>query len=114
MKIISERGKAENIYKSYQKQGKNAKSGTSKKTAGTMENSTIKSEVASKKKVKEDDDDSGGGDSRKEELGHEMTPSRKRMDVQVTAKPSYGPIQEMPTVQVSIDDAIGTFRCVHH
>jgi hypothetical protein len=35
----------------------------------------------------------------------------------VQVKSSYGPIQEMPTVQerkleISIDDAIGTLRCV--
>jgi hypothetical protein len=129
MKRISERGKAENIYKSYQKQEKpltltkaKAKTGTSKKTAGTMtmENNTGKSKAAPKKKAKEDDDsedDGGGGDIKEENQGHEMTPVRKRMDVQVIAKSSYGPIQEMPTVperqlEMSIDDAIGTLRTV--
>ena len=131
MKRISERGKAENIYKSYQKQEKpltltkgKAKSATSKNIAGTMENSTSKKKTSSKKKAKEDEDsedDGGGGDgdvdTKEEEQGHEMAPIRKRMDVQVTAKSSYGPIQEMPNVQerqleISIDDAIGTLRTV--
>jgi hypothetical protein len=129
MKRISDRGKAENIYKSYQKQEKQpllsanakTKSGTSKKTAMTMENNTSKSKAAPKKKVKEHDDtssedDDGDAENKEQEQGHEMTPVRKRMDA-VQVKSSYGPIQEMPTVQerkleISIDDAIGTLRCV--
>jgi hypothetical protein len=123
MKIISQRGKAD-IYKSYQKQEKlltltkskkNEKSGTSKNTAGNTE-----TKVAPKKKAKEHDDsedDSEGVESKEEEQGHKMTPVLKRFNVQVTAKPSYAPIQEMPTAQerkleISIDDAIGTLRCV--
>jgi hypothetical protein len=122
MKRTTERGKAENIYKSYQKQEKPARSGTSKKIAGTMtmESSTSKSKAVPKK-AKEDDDsgeDDGDEDPKEEGQGHEMTPVRKRMDVQVV-KSSYGPIQEMPTVQerqleLSIDDAIGTLRTVLH
>jgi hypothetical protein len=117
MKIISERGKAENIYKSYQKEekpltltneNKSAKSGNSKKTARTTEKDTSKSKAAPNMANKDE-----------QEQGHEMTPSQKRVDVEVAAKPSYGPIQEMPTVQeriveISIDDAIGKSRCVHH
>jgi hypothetical protein len=126
MKRTSERGKAENIYKSYQKQEKpqtltkaKAKSGTSKKIVGTMtmESNTSKSKAVPKK-AKEDDDsgEDEGEDNKEQEQGHEMTPVRKRMDVQV-AKSSYDPIQEMPTVQerelkISIDDAIGTLRTV--
>jgi hypothetical protein len=129
MKRTSERGKAENIYKSYQKQEKpqtltkaKAKSGTSKKIAGTMtmESSSTSKSKAVPKKAKEDDDsgEDEGGDPKEQEQGHEMTPVRKRMDVQVgTAKSSYDPIQEMPTVQerqlkITIDDAIGTLRTV--
>jgi hypothetical protein len=109
MKIISERGKAENIYKSYQKQekplNKSAKSGNCNKTARTTEKDTSMSKTAPNKAKKDE-----------QEKGHKMTPSQKRVDVQVTAKPSYGPIQEMPTVQerhleISIDDAIGKSRC---
>jgi hypothetical protein len=127
MKRTSERGKAENIYKSYQKQEKpqtltkaKAKSGTSKKIAGTMtmESSSTSKSKAVPKKAKEDDDsgEDEGEDPKEQEQGHEMTPVRKRMDVQV-AKSSYDPIQEMPTVQerqlkISIDDAIGTLRIV--
>jgi hypothetical protein len=120
MKRISDRG----IYKSYQKQEKqpllstNAKTksgSTSKKTAMTMENN----KAAPKKKVKEHDDTSsededGDVENKEQEQGHEMTPVRKRMDA-VQAKSTYGPVQEMPTVQerkleISIDDAIGTLR----
>lgn len=118
MKRTTERGKADNIYKSYQKQEKpvvKAKSGTSK----TMESNISKSKNVPKK-AKEDDDSEDDGDDeliKSEELGHEMTAVRKRMDVQqMTGKASYGtPIKEMPTVQerqveISIDDAIGTLR----
>jgi hypothetical protein len=83
MNTISERGNAENVFKSYQKQenqltlskSKKEKIGISKKAARTTANNTSKNS-------KED-----------------------------------GPIQEMPTVQerkleISIDDAIGTLRCV--
>lgn len=116
MKRTTERGKAENIYKSYQKQEKPVKSGTSKKIAGTM---TMESKSKAVPKKAKEDDDSGeddGDNPKEQEQGHEMTPVRKRMDVQV-AKPSYDPIQEMPTVQerqleMSIDDAIGTLRTV--
>lgn len=127
MKIISVRGKAENIYNSYQKQeraitltneNKSVKSNNSKKTAGTTENNTSKSKAAPKQKAKEDDDsedDGEGGDSREEELGNEMPPSLTRMDVQVIPKSSYAPIQELTTahqrlLEISIDDAIGTLR----
>jgi hypothetical protein len=131
MKRISERAKAENIYKSYQKQEKplpstkskaKAQSGTSKKIAGTMESNASKKKPSQKKKAKEDEDsedDGGGVATKEEEQGHEMAPIRKRMDVQVTAKSSYGPIQEMPMpnvqerlLELSIDDAIGTLRTV--
>ena len=120
MKRSTERGKAENIYKSYQKQEKPAKSGTSKKIAGTMtmESNASKSKVVPKK-AKEDDDsgeDDDDDNPKEQEQGHEMTAVRKRMDVQV-AKSSYDPIQEMPTVQerqleLSIDDAIGALITV--
>jgi hypothetical protein len=123
-KIISERGTAETIYNSYQKQetaitltneNKSGKSGNSKKTA---EKNTRKSKAAPKEKAKEDDgsEDYGvGGDSGEEMLGHEMPPSRKHMDVQVLSKSSYAPIQELTTahqrlLEISIDDAIGTLR----
>jgi hypothetical protein len=127
MKIISERGKAENIYNSYQKQekvialtneNKSVKSGNSKKTTGTTENNTIKSKAAPKQKAKEvDDSEDGGeeGDSGEVELGHAMPPPRTRMDVQVTSTYLYAPIQELTTAHqrlllISIDDAIGTLR----
>jgi hypothetical protein len=65
--------------------------------------------------VQEHQDKDGDVENKEQEQGHEMTPVRKHMDVQV--KSSYGPIQEMPPVwdrnlEISIDDAIGTFRCV--
>jgi hypothetical protein len=111
MKRTIERGKAENIYKSYQKQEKPHTLAKAK----TMESKAVP------RKAKEDDDsgeDDGGNDPKEQEQGHEMTQVRKRMDVQVVAaKSSYDPIQEMPTVQerkieISIDDAIGTLRIV--
>jgi hypothetical protein len=111
MKRTTERGKAENIYKSYQKQEKPAKSGTSKTMS--MESNAGKSKAVPKKA--KDDDDSGEDDGEdpkeQQEQGHEMTAYRK----QVIAKSTYDPIQEMPTVQerkleLSIDDAIGTSR----
>jgi hypothetical protein len=124
MKVIGERGNAENIYNSYQKQEnaitltnehKSVKSGNSKKTAGTTENNTSKSKAAPKQRAKEDDDsedDGEGGDSGEEELGHEMPPPR---EVHVISKSSYAPIQELTTahqrvLEISIDDAIGTLR----
>jgi hypothetical protein len=114
MKRTTERGKAENIYKSYQKQEKPAKSGT------MTESNTSKSKAVPRK-AKEDDDsgEDDGEDPKDQQQGHEMTPVRKRMDVQVIAKSSYGPIQEMPTVQerkleLSIDDAIGTLLTMRY
>jgi hypothetical protein len=115
MQRISERGKAENIYKSYQKQekpptraNKNKQAKKQNNTSNNMENNT-KNKPAPKKKLKEDDDNDNNDVGVAANGGHEMIPIRKHLAV--TTKPLYGPIQEVPIVQeklveISIDDAI--------